>query len=171
MTTVAGLVVVLLLAMSVATVENRRLLCGRQLADTLDLVCAGRGFHWNKRSVDSIKSHVKRNANAAVPETGVPARSVVDECCRRPCGFHTLESYCATTDNPAPFNGLDLWATNGQRFTTTSSTGFTTTPSTAHYDPNSPSAEVNRGRPRGNKHPFFYVQLGRLVTRNPLITE
>ncbi|RUS86161.1 hypothetical protein EGW08_006055 [Elysia chlorotica] len=39
-----------------ATAQSR--LCGRALADTLDIVCAGRGFHLGKRSVRSVR-HVE----------------------------------------------------------------------------------------------------------------
>ncbi|KAK7107037.1 hypothetical protein V1264_015022 [Littorina saxatilis] len=199
MTVVAGLMVVLLMSLSAAQVRPQRVLCGRTLADALDLVCANRGFHFNKRSANSGTKQPAAGASApssapaaegparvlrSVAEAG-PALSVVDECCRRPCSYDTLESYCAPAGNRPTAVGsetdlIQLFSGNqaGRRVTTQASTTFTTTQSTAHYDPNSPSAEVFRGPHRG--HPaahgnsgkqFFYVQVGSRPTRNPLITE
>ena len=51
MTLVVSVAMGLLLSLSVAQqVGTQHVLCGRTLADMLDLVCAGRGFHFNKRS-------------------------------------------------------------------------------------------------------------------------
>ncbi|GFO27219.1 insulin-like 0 [Plakobranchus ocellatus] len=49
----------------VTTAQSR--LCGRALADTLDMVCSGRGFHLGKRSVRGI-SHVRETNRLAAAD-------------------------------------------------------------------------------------------------------
>ncbi|XP_076467147.1 uncharacterized protein LOC143298229 isoform X2 [Babylonia areolata] len=194
MTLMMGVVVGVLLSLSMATVNSQRVLCGKTLADTLDLVCANRGFYFTKRSADdgagketnlAAKDSPSPRAKRTVGRGGNSGgfRSVVDECCRRPCTYSVLESYCAPADyvtetaNQEDRLQEDLQRIlDGRRPTTLASTLYTTTQSTAHVDSNSPSAEVFRGPSRGafpqNGRSFFYVQLGNVrPTRNPLISE
>ncbi|KAL8591792.1 hypothetical protein ACOMHN_047052 [Nucella lapillus] len=189
MTLVLSLVAGVLLSLSLAQVNSQRVLCGKTLADTLDLVCSGRGFYFQKRSADDAvtkdadglgsKDAVSRPRRTAGRGGSSPGavRSVVDECCRRPCTYSVLESYCAPADHVPEITDEELQEFLGRRRQSTlASTLYTTTQSMAHVDSNSPSAEVFRGPSRGafpnNGRPFFYVQLGNVrPTRNPLITE
>lgn len=72
-------------------------LCGKALADMMDLVCAGRGFHWV--STDGVPTISKRSAVQYLTEKDRPMfkrGGVVSECCKQTCTMANLESYCAS---------------------------------------------------------------------------
>ncbi|KAL8620958.1 hypothetical protein ACOMHN_044105 [Nucella lapillus] len=143
-------------------------LCGPQLANMLEIVCAGRGFHF-KRAASLEVNPSKRTGDL----------TVVAECCHRRCTIPTLETYCAASSGPSRIPQADIFGYlngNDRRHTThlASSTIFypTTTMSSAHYDPNEPSAQVFRGPPAGSPNTaFFYVLRGSRPTRTPLIKK
>ncbi|XP_068117395.1 insulin-like growth factor II isoform X2 [Hyperolius riggenbachi] len=55
-------------------------LCGGELVDTLQFVCGGRGFYFEKSSGRTSRR---------------PSRGIVEECCFRSCDLDLLETYCA----------------------------------------------------------------------------
>ncbi|XP_045198865.1 insulin-like peptide [Mercenaria mercenaria] len=69
--------------------------CGKLLANMLDLVCDGRGFHWI--NTDDLPAITKRSANQYLSQSSgsLQRRGVVTECCRKACSLSDMESYCA----------------------------------------------------------------------------
>ncbi|ESO89360.1 hypothetical protein LOTGIDRAFT_154465 [Lottia gigantea] len=152
-------------------------LCGRNLANALDLVCYDRGFHWEVSKRSDINHPAKRR-NRRMIDVFIDKRNyhgrrgVVEECCYIGCTYETLESYCAEPGDEAlvrPGNRFRLlMGRTTTRPTVPAATPrppVVTTPG-VHF----PSAVFNsHPRPGSRKHRYFYVQLGTRPTRSPLI--
>ncbi|XP_076445900.1 uncharacterized protein LOC143283540 [Babylonia areolata] len=153
-------------------------LCGPQLADMLDLVCEGHGFHFKRAASPGQEEEEGQGEGRRSKRTRWSQDSevtVVRECCLRRCTLHTLGTYCAATPGLNNDQQPGLQNGNERRISATFTTTLpfsTTTHSSAHYDPNTPSAQVIRGPPAGSPNsPFFYVQRGSRPTRSPLVNK
>ncbi|XP_055954771.1 insulin-like growth factor I, adult form [Patella vulgata] len=151
-------------------------LCGRNLADALDLVCYDRGFHWEVRKRSGMPVLSKRH-NTMTSEIIYGKRSysnrrgVVEECCYIGCNYDILESYCAQPGDDAPGSGSRILfgRTTARPIPVPQTTPPPPVVTTPSHD--FPSAVFNSNHRRGHaarKH-FFYVQLGTRPTRSPLI--
>ncbi|XP_045198864.2 insulin-like growth factor I [Mercenaria mercenaria] len=96
-----------LLIISVAAVSSVLgiQVCGKFLANMLDFVCDGRGFHWI--NPDDLPAITKRSASRYLSQTSGlrQSRGVVAECCWKACSLGDMERYCAAPsgtyfDNP-----------------------------------------------------------------------
>ncbi|XP_055519054.1 insulin-like growth factor I, juvenile form isoform X2 [Leucoraja erinacea] len=65
--------------LGVSTIRTEETLCGAELVDALQFVCAERGFYF----VNRMGRRSRRN------------RGIVEECCFRSCDLLILETYCA----------------------------------------------------------------------------
>ncbi|XP_013419782.1 insulin-like [Lingula anatina] len=118
---IIGTVIVLSLCHA-ALSEN---LCGKSLADTLDLVCFGRGFNYNPSAGKRLapmflskraalpflisKRHDTDLASSTATNLSNPdglqprrKRGIVEECCKKSCSWSVLESYCASAGSAGP---------------------------------------------------------------------
>nr|WAS30715.1 IGF1 [Sinohyriopsis cumingii] len=86
---------VVALTLTVSDVCGVRL-CGKNLADMLDLVCDNRGFHSiaPDRGV-GFPRLTKRTASEYLSNSLNENPGIVGECCYRSCTLEDLESYCA----------------------------------------------------------------------------
>ncbi|XP_060577898.1 uncharacterized protein LOC132735017 [Ruditapes philippinarum] len=81
--------------------------CGKALANMLDLVCDGRGFHWI--NPDNVMPTIsKRSANQYLTKRSgsLQRRGVVTECCRKACTLQDMESYCAAPSYDYIYNPI-----------------------------------------------------------------
>ncbi|XP_015282101.1 PREDICTED: insulin-like [Gekko japonicus] len=68
-------------------------LCGRQLVDSLNLICGDRGFYWGPRERRNIEESLARGMEALSFQPQ-DKRGIVEECCVNICPLHVLENYC-----------------------------------------------------------------------------
>ncbi|KAG7215918.1 hypothetical protein INR49_002555, partial [Caranx melampygus] len=86
----ASLLVLLVITCPSSQASSAQYLCGSHLVDALYLVCGDRGFFFTPRTPaervgggnDQVKTTVKR--------------SIMDDCCSRPCNIFDLQQYCIT---------------------------------------------------------------------------
>ncbi|KAF8789977.1 Insulin like protein [Argiope bruennichi] len=67
-------------------------MCGRRLADLLNVVCGKHGGFYAPRT-----TREGNQETAEIEMTSNLRGGVVDECCRKQCSFTTLLSYCANS--------------------------------------------------------------------------
>ncbi|XP_064627759.1 insulin-like growth factor I [Lineus longissimus] len=155
----------LIVVFQISIVYGLERLCGRTLADVLDLICQGRGFHGDtgidheKRSFRN-QMITRRQATtflvgSTVPPSMAARDGVVEECCLRHCTYETLESYCAepsSTDDE-----IDLEEFLNPSSSSTSSTTSTTRLRTTTAGP--PTTRQFRHLPASLKgRTFFYIR-------------
>ncbi|KAF6216423.1 hypothetical protein GE061_000765 [Apolygus lucorum] len=80
----------LLLLISMITPGSAVQFCGNDLSDALAMVCAETGYNM-PTLVSSDSADDRRYPREA---GGRQKRGIVDECCRSPCGWATIETYC-----------------------------------------------------------------------------
>ncbi|KAL3882336.1 hypothetical protein ACJMK2_028689 [Sinanodonta woodiana] len=80
-------------------------LCGKNLADMLDLVCDNRGFYSiaSDRGI-GLPRLAKRTASEYLSNSLNENPGIVGECCYRSCTLEDLESYCALPAEEADAN-------------------------------------------------------------------
>ncbi|XP_062919477.1 insulin-like growth factor I [Mobula hypostoma] len=76
---------VLTACLRVSSSRTAETLCGGDLVDTLQFICADRGFYF----VSKMGRRSRQN------------RGIVEECCFRSCDLLILETYCATPQDGA----------------------------------------------------------------------
>ncbi|KAL3187239.1 hypothetical protein MRX96_025551 [Rhipicephalus microplus] len=113
-------------------------LCGRRLADLVWMICMDRGgvhSHMDRRALSTGRSGDDDGATSAeavattiAPEPAANSAryhssqgqyssgGIVEECCRKPCSFSTLASYCA---RPSDSSSLDTFNLPPEPSTTT----------------------------------------------------
>ncbi|XP_017467983.1 PREDICTED: insulin-like [Rhagoletis zephyria] len=71
--------------------------CSTNLSDAIRLICGGRYYSLSRKFPDSVGmghvSSLKRLAGED-GEYRQPFQGAIHECCRRPCGYSELKSYC-----------------------------------------------------------------------------
>nr|UWI79939.1 insulin-related peptide 5 [Haliotis discus hannai] len=158
----------ILTATSVSAQATGRL-CGKQLADALDLVCMGRGFHWDvsKRSgsLHCVPLMTKRDGGIR-GRRSVTQRGVVEECCVNVCSVEMLERYCA---QPASSSRLTRLRQQFAHVTQAADQVTTTLPPSPPTPgtPSTLSSELASNPRKFNS--FFYLHVGPRPTRSPLI--
>ncbi|XP_072348494.1 uncharacterized protein [Scyliorhinus torazame] len=82
--------IVLALTVCMGTSEARieETLCGAELVDALQFICAERGFYFAPRTWYPISRVMGRRS--------LQNRGIVEQCCFRSCDLMILETYCAT---------------------------------------------------------------------------
>ncbi|XP_067675682.1 insulin-like growth factor I [Haliotis asinina] len=153
-----------LTATSVSVQATGRL-CGKQLADALDLVCMGRGFHWDVNKRSGVPLLTKREEGGR-GKRSVSQRGVVEECCVNVCSIEMLERYCAEPASDSMLTHLRqhfAHMTQSVEQTTTTLPPSPPTPGT----PSTLSSELATNPRKFNS--FFYLHVGPRPTRSPLI--
>ncbi|XP_067637959.1 insulin-like [Eurosta solidaginis] len=71
--------------------------CSTNLSDAIRLICGGRYYSLSRKFPDSVgMGHVSSLKRLAGEESELrqPFQGAIHECCRRPCGYSELKSYC-----------------------------------------------------------------------------
>ncbi|XP_051899020.1 insulin-like growth factor II isoform X2 [Pristis pectinata] len=79
------ILLVLTACMGASNSRTAETLCGAELVDTLQFICAERGFYF----VNKVGRRSRQN------------RGIVEECCFRSCDLLILETYCAVPQEAA----------------------------------------------------------------------
>lgn len=76
--------------------------CSSNLSDAIRQICGGRYNSLSRQYPESVGYGAIRSLQSLAPEEESYFRPLtngpIHECCRRPCGYHELKSYCAPID-------------------------------------------------------------------------
>ncbi|GIY24104.1 hypothetical protein CDAR_579001 [Caerostris darwini] len=82
----------------VRTVEQQGYVraCGRSLSQLLNFVCRGHYYEPSLNKRNSGSYYIEGNDTSIIQGPIREKRGVANECCRQPCSFTVLRSYCGS---------------------------------------------------------------------------
>lgn len=96
---------------------------------------------------------------------------IVEECCRKPCSFSTLASYCARPSDGSSLDAFNLVASSGSSSSASASSSSGSSESAMQREQQGPSPLIQRPEPSTTTTPPRVVSSSRLQTAHEVNRE